>query len=104
MANKYRCNNQKCGRPFELDFDGECPVCRIGTVVPQSFLNQQERKVTKKVTTEKYLAAAKQEIRRLEKGIDKILYLLDTEYIGEEEVIKQIHNKLHDLYNGKEIN
>lgn len=69
----------------------------------QSYLNKQKRRKEKQETTDKLLAAAKAEVRRLEQGIDRILYYFDTEDLTDSYVQNSLQKKLINLYNGKEI-
>lgn len=64
---------------------------------------KKKRAEEKKKKTDDLLATAKREIRRLEKGIDKVLYHLANEDVTRPEVIEEIQKELIDLYNGKEI-
>lgn len=69
----------------------------------QLLRNKQKRMKGKEKNNVEYLKHAKQEIRRLEKGIDKVLYHLDTEDLSDPVFWSQIQADLIKLYNGKEL-
>lgn len=64
---------------------------------------KQVRRKEKQEKTDKLLATAKAEVRRLEKGIDKVLYHIDTEDLSDPAVWNELQKDLINLYNGKEI-
>ena len=114
----YQCN--ECQRKFDSDHN-KCPICIRGYLVPakeelhhldslahvvlptKNSNYKKKRAEEKKRKADELLATAKQEVRRLEKGIDKVLYALANEDTTDAKVIESVTKKLIELYNGKEI-
>lgn len=112
----YICGNGNCSFGFKADPHTKifikCPKCGNLTVLktdditenPAAFKNYKKEKAAQKnKRTDELLAAAKEEVRRLEKGIDRVLHWLDNEDTSKEEVVSSIHDSLINLYNGQDI-
>lgn len=114
---KYQCNNYHCQASFEREMEMStvhCPYCK-GTdltlsndppkppVTPKANYKKIKHE-EKKEKIDQLLANAKSEVRRLEKGIDRVLYIIDTEDLSDPVLWQRLQSKLIDLYNGKEIN